>query len=547
MASIGCKIRSMIEFLNKHASNSNILNFKYETLAVVFALFGFSSLAKAQEVSILKYSSAMSARDGFVLSRPIDQGHLRLGGQLHFNYAVNPLVLEGQQGDASTERFSIVEHLAVGNLSLSLGLFDRLTIFGGIPLILAMDGEGEFDGLAADGFGLGDLYAGARVRIFGDSSDLISLGFQAVVFLPTAEAADEDQTLSGDSTASVHPEVLLEINTGLLKVVGNLGVKVRRQEDLVITTETGSELTYGAGVILPVLKEQVQLDAHAELIGTHVLNEVFGREEVNLEAMLGAKLHVPHGWSFGLGFGPGFSRGVGTPDVRFAAMIGWTQPSVNKVDSVTGPCPKCVQKVKDSDGDGLIDSVDKCAQEKGPIENFGCPDSDKDLDLVVDRLDNCPNKAGSVEYQGCLVPQNVALRVDRLEIFDKIYFEFSKAIIDVRSHPMLTNVADVINSHPEIKLIEIQGYTDSRGPAAVNKKLSQDRAEAVVLFLVEKGKVAPERLRAKGFGSEKPIVAKPKSESDHALNRRVEFRFVDSKSDNWVTEPRTMEISDVED
>ena len=93
---------------------------------------------------------------------------------------------------------------------------------------------------------------------------------------------------------------------------------------------------------------------------------------------------------------------------------------------------------------------------------------------------------------------------------------------------MLDEVADIVKAHPELTRVAIEGHTDSRGDNAANKRLSQARAEAVMRYLVDKG-VAADRLEARGFGEEKPLV-KETADADRARNRRVDFR-VAARSD----------------
>jgi OOP family OmpA-OmpF porin len=72
--------------------------------------------------------------------------------------------------------------------------------------------------------------------------------------------------------------------------------------------------------------------------------------------------------------------------------------------------------------------------------------------------------------------------------------------------------------------LEIAAHTDSVGDAAVNMKLSQRRAAAVVKYLVQRG-VGPNVVSAKGYGELQPI-ADNASEAGRAENRRVEFRVI---------------------
>jgi outer membrane protein OmpA-like peptidoglycan-associated protein len=179
----------------------------------------------------------------------------------------------------------------------------------------------------------------------------------------------------------------------------------------------------------------------------------------------------------------------------------------------------------DNDGDGLLDTADRCPLQAGPPANQGCPDTDRDGDTVVDRLDNCPDEPGTVENHGCQAAQQVVIADGRLEILDAVYFRTNAAVIQSRSFALLENVARVINAHPEITLIRVEGHTDSRGRREHNVQLSQSRAEAVVTFLVERGHVEASRLEAQGFGPDRPVVENARNAADHARNRRVEFNI----------------------
>ncbi|MBX3251146.1 MAG: OmpA family protein [Myxococcales bacterium] len=180
----------------------------------------------------------------------------------------------------------------------------------------------------------------------------------------------------------------------------------------------------------------------------------------------------------------------------------------------------------DNDGDGVLDADDRCVSEPGPAANRGCPDTDRDADGVPDRLDNCPDEPGSPANQGCPTQQLVQIDEGQLRILEVVYFATDRARIQRRSYRLLENVAAVLSAHPEIGRLRIEGHTDSRGPRESNMELSQRRAESVVRFLVERGRVAPERLEAQGFGPDQPVVADAQTEEDHAQNRRVIFRIL---------------------
>ncbi|GMU59952.1 MAG: hypothetical protein AMXMBFR34_17150 [Myxococcaceae bacterium] len=181
----------------------------------------------------------------------------------------------------------------------------------------------------------------------------------------------------------------------------------------------------------------------------------------------------------------------------------------------------------DKDADTVVDRLDACPDEKGMAENKGCPYADADKDSVVDKFDNCPQEAGSPDNQGCpaKVKQLVVITQDKLVIKDKVYFDTGKATIQPRSFGLLEQLANVLKGHPEIKVVQVEGHTDSTGTADINRKLSQDRATSVRDFLVQKG-VETGRLKPVGFGPDKPVDSND-TPAGRENNRRVEFNIVE--------------------
>jgi OmpA-OmpF porin, OOP family len=174
----------------------------------------------------------------------------------------------------------------------------------------------------------------------------------------------------------------------------------------------------------------------------------------------------------------------------------------------------------DNDKDGLADAEDKCPNDPGPKENGGCPDKDTDGDTVVDRLDKCPDVPGPPDNDGCPKQKYIIVRKDKIELKQKVHFATAKAKIYSDSFPMLTEVADVLKSRPEIR-VRIEGHTDSRGGLKYNMKLSQARADSVKAFLVGQG-VDPTHMETRGFGPTQPI-ADNRTSSGREQNRRTEF------------------------
>jgi outer membrane protein OmpA-like peptidoglycan-associated protein len=191
-----------------------------------------------------------------------------------------------------------------------------------------------------------------------------------------------------------------------------------------------------------------------------------------------------------------------------------------------GPADNRGCPVKDIDKDGIDNDQDACPNEPGPLERQGCPEEDGDKDGVPNRVDSCANEPGPESNLGC--PQQemplVAIAPRLLELRGKVVFEASQARIQQRSFEVLDWVAKVIREHPEIVRVVVGAHTDDRGFADQNRRLTQQRAEAVVRYLVGKG-VSEARLEARGYGSERPIDSNATS-IGRENNRRVEFLII---------------------
>ncbi len=102
-----------------------------------------------------------------------------------------------------------------------------------------------------------------------------------------------------------------------------------------------------------------------------------------------------------------------------------------------------------------------------------------------------------------------------------IKFKTGKAEVDPSCDKTMAAIAVIMTEYPGFH-VQVDGHTDNVGNPEANRKLSQDRAEAVVKYLVEKKRVDAKRLSAKGFGDSQPI-ADNKTKKGQAKNRRVDF------------------------
>lgn len=186
-------------------------------------------------------------------------------------------------------------------------------------------------------------------------------------------------------------------------------------------------------------------------------------------------------------------------------------PQGAAVDSVG--CPL------DSDGDMIPDYKDKCPNtpQGVSVDTAGCP-LDTDKDKIPDYLDKCPNTLPGIQVdaQGC--PLQKKQNLDELK--KGIQFEFNSAKLTQSSYETLDAIIDLLKQIPQANL-EVQGHTDIMGTEDYNQRLSEDRAYSVTKYFISKG-IAADRLRAKGFGTRKPL-ADNETDEGRAQNRRVEL------------------------
>jgi hypothetical protein len=164
----------------------------------------------------------------------------------------------------------------------------------------------------------------------------------------------------------------------------------------------------------------------------------------------------------------------------------------------------------DTDRDGVPDYKDECpGTPKGvKVDSRGCP-LDTDGDGVSDYKDECPGtpKGAKVDERGCWVIMDTLFDYDKDEITPKHYY-------------ILNNVVSVLKRNPYMK-IEIQGHTCNMGTAAYNQKLSDNRANSIMNYLIKKG-IEGRRLSIAGYGFTRPKTTN-ETEEGRALNRRVEL------------------------
>jgi outer membrane protein OmpA-like peptidoglycan-associated protein len=132
-----------------------------------------------------------------------------------------------------------------------------------------------------------------------------------------------------------------------------------------------------------------------------------------------------------------------------------------------------------------------------------------------------PNTAAFQEVTKDVELKNIA--VGSKIILKNIFFDFDKATLRPESTNELQRLTKLLVDVPTLK-IEISGHTDSKGANDYNLALSDNRAKAVVNYLIKAG-IAANRLTSKGYGEEEPISTNETDEG-RQLNRRTEFKII---------------------
>ena len=199
----------------------------------------------------------------------------------------------------------------------------------------------------------------------------------------------------------------------------------------------------------------------------------------------------------------------------------------------------------DSDGDGVLDGIDQCPNTpKGAtVDAKGCP-TDTDGDGVMDGIDQCPNTPAGLKVDALGCPIEVTEK--ETEMLDtgmirlqNVNFETGKATLLPDSYAALDEVGGILLKWPQLS-IEIGGHTDSRGRVEKNQILSEQRAQSVKNYLVDKFPgLATAQLTTKGYGSNRPLV--PNSSAlNMSKNRRVEFKVMNREALKKEIERRKM-------
>ncbi|MFO0664442.1 MAG: OmpA family protein [Polyangiaceae bacterium] len=510
-----------------------------------------------------------SGDDGMALFRPVILPRPTVFGQFGIGYSRRPLrtgTITNDRLTLSKSSGGVVDNQLTMTATAGIHLFDRLIVALSFPFTPWQDGQNPVYGadllsnpkgrtiVDAQGPSASDLRLDLRGVIARSENRKMAFGASAHVFLPTGS-----QNFGGDGSTSALLMLNAEASASIFTFVANTGVHFRPTNainDPGATFGLGvqHEWRWAVGAFIPFKDGKYRIGA-----------TIFGQTGISSGSLtgdtFGTKRNTPMEWMaegrmrlgpsdrmwLGLSGGTTILPGYGSPDFRTVAVLGYEIP-LNPTEGVQRD-PKLELREKwrkernnvDTDGDGIPDYLDACPTEpedhEEPDPNDGCPNpktpppppappKDTDNDGIPDAEDACPKEPGKHSpdptKNGC--PEFISREGDSIRIFKQVHFKTGSAEIMADSFPMLQEITNLLKANASIKRIAIEGHTDNRGGAAMNKTLSQNRANSVMKWLGQHG-IEAGRMEAHGYGLEKPIDTNDTDEG-RAKNRRVEFKIL---------------------
>ncbi|NTY86621.1 OmpA family protein [Serratia fonticola] len=122
------------------------------------------------------------------------------------------------------------------------------------------------------------------------------------------------------------------------------------------------------------------------------------------------------------------------------------------------------------------------------------------------------------------IESNAPTSEKRWFTLDRMQFDTNRTELTPASQEQLRNIVDILRAYPDVE-IQLGGYTDKSTNEQMDRRLSQDRADAVRMALVKMG-IGESRISAEGYGSAYPLVPND-SEANRAKNRRIDLRVVE--------------------
>ncbi|MBS2017293.1 MAG: OmpA family protein [Deltaproteobacteria bacterium] len=440
--------------------------------------------------------------------------------------------------------------------------------------------------ISPDGPSASDLRLDARGVLYRTEDRKGAVGAQLSIFAPTGTVSN----FGSDNGVGAMIMVTGERTVKFITLIANLGVHFRPRHAINDPVNeqglgVGNELRWALGGMIPFKDGKYRLGLtffgstgieDDAIVGNTIFRQQNSPVEWQVEGRM--KFGPADHWWLGAGAGSRFFlNAYGAPDFRFVALLGTYLPigdseakspetkrekhakwrdlhlSDRDHDGIPDDIDACPDEPEDHlgndpndgcpmppdrDGDGIPDQYDKCPDQPedkdGIDDGDGCPEDDADNDGIPDTVDACPKEPGGKspdpKKNGC--PSFIKVEGNVVRILQQVHFQTASDVILPDSFPMLQEITMLLKSNKGIKRMSIEGHTDNRGAAEMNKTLSQRRANSVMAWLTQHG-IEADRLEAHGYGLEKPIDTND-TDQGRAANRRVEFKILEEEDSNQI-------------
>ncbi len=395
-------------------------------------------------------------------SETLDPGIINFG--FYLNNAVNTLpYFESSEGD----HVNYSDSLLSADINVGIGVVPGLDLGISIPQVLRQNVSGDgFRGQFAQN-GNTELRVNAKYQLWGTNDYGI-----AIVGSTNFNRIKNNPFLGENAGATNNLEFVADTTISNVAMAINIGHRWRKKGSII----------ENAAPIVPIGNQYIGSAAISYLfssIDTKIIAEMFGSKPVenetensdrlasSAEALIGLKHDFTTNLAGHFGGGSELLQGRSSPDWRIYAGLNYAMGPTYSPRKPTTEAPKTT-----------VIKVDPFA---GPVK-----------------------------------PR------EKIVIHD-ILFEFdSDHLVVGKGSDNLAKLVDYLLKKPTFSKLIIDGHTDSIGPEAYNKNLSQRRAETIRGLLITRFKLDPKKIEARGNGESKPIADNGNYQG-RQLNRRVEF------------------------
>jgi hypothetical protein len=372
-------------------------------VGLAICLCSGSTMASAQEadvpydpnVEVQLFEFAIGPKSYFAVDDASLAGDKQLSLDFMLTFLKNPFTIYNLADDEETitgERSKVVESMLAGELSAGYGLKERYQVGLALPVVFTMQGDGVEPATgrpmsdAMQISGLGDLRGEVKARVW--EKEAMRLGGAVGLTLPSSVGSDGDSYL-GDDLPSLRGRLAFNwIGVdNKLSLGANAGV-IFRKPRTIYASEIGQQFTWGLAGAYSVTET---VSVIGESFGRSGMTAMFDVDSSPMELGGGVRVAATKAVKLTVGGSAGVVGGIGTPDYRFFASVGYAPDT------------------RDSDGDGVPNNRDKCmivGEDKDGFDDAdGCPDDDNDGDRHADGEDKCVTEAedpdGFEDEDGC--------------------------------------------------------------------------------------------------------------------------------------------------